>query len=216
MACGRGWVLAGCLAVLVSLSAASTACAQSCGANLTAESTYSELVAILVCMQRQIATMARELEQLRAADAERAALAERVAALESAMARQAEQIAEVLSAAESVSQRSLEVSSGTSATGLLDPIQVTVAEIGAEERERFSISEGVAGLVVTNVAQGTSAALRDLRIGDVIVQVSQVGVTTVAGAQRLIDAQRNEQRSSVLFMINRRGNLRFLAIELSR
>ena len=93
---------------------------------------------------------------------------------------------------------------------------LALAPLAPETRERFRIPETVDGVVVTDVRQDGPAAEKGVRPGDVIVRVGPAKATspkTVADAVAKADT---EKRHAVLFLINRNGTDRFVAIPLPR
>lgn len=92
---------------------------------------------------------------------------------------------------------------------------MTLAQLTPELRARFNIEERVRGVVVTGVADGSVAAERGIRPGDVIVEIAQAEVGTPAQAQERIRAQRDAGRSSVLMMVERGGAQRAVALPVS-
>jgi serine protease Do len=92
---------------------------------------------------------------------------------------------------------------------------MTLAPITPELRARFNLDERARGVVVVGVADGSAAAERGVRAGDVIVEVAQGEVTTPQQAQERIRAQRDSGRASVLMMIERGGTQRAVALPVN-
>jgi serine protease Do len=84
-----------------------------------------------------------------------------------------------------------------------------------ENRQRYGVAEGVEGALVAGVAPGSSAALKGLRPGDVILRVGQAEVTAPAGVVEEVERLREEERPSVVFQVARGGDRRFLAVPLA-
>jgi serine protease Do len=82
-------------------------------------------------------------------------------------------------------------------------------------RERFSIAEGVEGVVVTEVDPDSAAADRRIQPGDVILEVGQEPVEAPADVLERLETIRGEGRRSALFLIsNAQGEVRFVALSL--
>jgi len=84
-----------------------------------------------------------------------------------------------------------------------------------ERRMELDLAEDVVGVVVMGVEDGSPAADKAMRPGDVIVEVSQTGVETPADVVALIERAREERRSTVLLLVRSGGDLKFVALSLS-
>ena len=73
-----------------------------------------------------------------------------------------------------------------------------------------------AQVVVTGVAAGGPAADKDLKPGDVVVEVAQEAVKGLDDVTRKIDEARKAGRKSLLMLIDRSGDLRFVAVRLDK
>jgi serine protease Do len=78
----------------------------------------------------------------------------------------------------------------------------------------LSAEPGDDGLVVTDVDPASDAAEKGLRPGDVIVSVNQEPVGSVEALTAAVDSARAKQRKSVLLLVARGGDQRFVTIEL--
>jgi serine protease Do len=81
-----------------------------------------------------------------------------------------------------------------------------------ELRERFQIPAASKGVVVTKVDDGSTAGERGLRVGDVIVEVAQQEVTQPAQVLEKVQEARRANRRSVLIMVERSGEQRFVGL----
>ncbi len=87
-------------------------------------------------------------------------------------------------------------------------------EITPRMRREFGLERGAEGVVITNIERGSSAREKGLRVGDVIVEVSQREVATVADVERVIRAAEDARRRAVLLTINRNGSYLYIAVDL--
>ncbi|MDY6922573.1 MAG: trypsin-like peptidase domain-containing protein [Pseudomonadota bacterium] len=78
---------------------------------------------------------------------------------------------------------------------------LTVTPLTAALRSRYSVAEGVEGLVITDVARGTPAARLGLQAGLVITQADRTRVRTVAELRTAIEAVKRSGRPSVLIFV---------------
>ena len=89
-----------------------------------------------------------------------------------------------------------------------------VAPINDELRQRFSLRPEQRGVVIVEVAPNSPAAERELRPGDVIVEVQQERVTTPAEVQERIARLRQQNRGVALFGVEGAGGQRFVPLRL--
>jgi serine protease Do len=89
-----------------------------------------------------------------------------------------------------------------------------VGPITPEMRERFSLRAEQRGVVITEVVPGGNAAERDLRPGDVIVEVQQERVNTPQEVQSRIEALRRQNRASALLLVEGQQGQRFVPLRI--
>jgi serine protease Do len=97
----------------------------------------------------------------------------------------------------------------------LDALGLTLSGVTDELRRQHGIGEAVRGVVITDVDTSSAAFSRGLRPGDVIVEVGQEQVATPADVQQKIRRARDQGRRSVLLLVDRQGDLRFVALGIS-
>lgn len=102
-----------------------------------------------------------------------------------------------------------------------EPKQQAISELGIELStvtpglaERFSIVPDKEGVVITQVDPDSAAAEKGLREGDVIVEVNQEKVGAPDAVAAKIKQAKEEGRRSVLLLIDREGDLRFVALRI--
>ncbi|WP_298966575.1 Do family serine endopeptidase [uncultured Methylobacterium sp.] len=80
-------------------------------------------------------------------------------------------------------------------------------------RRRFSIKDGVKGVVVTRVDPNSNAADKRIQPGDLIVEVGQEAVSTPSDVTRRLDQIKKDGRKSALLLVsNAQGEVRFVAL----
>jgi serine protease Do len=94
----------------------------------------------------------------------------------------------------------------------LDVLGMTLAPVSPELRQRFQLPERQRGVVVTAVVDGSVAQERGIRPGDVIVEVAQTEVAQPGQVQDKVREQRTQGRRSVLIMVERGGEQRFVGL----
>ena len=93
-----------------------------------------------------------------------------------------------------------------------DQVGLKLAPLSAELRQQFEIAADAKGVVVTEVLTGSPAADKGIRAGDLILEVSQQEVTNPADVAALVGKARGEGKKSVLLLVDRGGDLRFVAL----
>ena len=94
--------------------------------------------------------------------------------------------------------------------------QLKLAGLDSQARQQFGVPEEVNGVLVVDVESGSVAADQGVQPGDVIVQIANQRVSSPQEARERIEAARNDKRRAVLFLLNRRGGERFVAVPLER
>ncbi len=83
-------------------------------------------------------------------------------------------------------------------------------------RRQFGIPDSIDGVAVVAVAAGSRAARKGIAPGDVIVEVGNQSVATPDDVRRRIERAKQHTRKTVLFLVNRRSQQRFVALPLRR
>jgi len=100
--------------------------------------------------------------------------------------------------------------------GTVKTLGLSLANMTPELRERFSLPEDSAGVVVIEVAKDSAASDKGMRAGDVIVEVAQEDVKTPGQITDKIDEAKKAGRKSVLLLVDRQGDLRFVALRIDQ
>ncbi len=86
---------------------------------------------------------------------------------------------------------------------------LTLENLSAGTRQHFNIPDSVKqGVVVSNVAPGSTAAAQGLRPGDVVLQVNRKAVTSMASFRQLYD----KAKGRVLLLVSRNGRTLYLVV----
>lgn len=89
---------------------------------------------------------------------------------------------------------------------------MTMLALDRKQREAFELDNDQEGVVITDVSSTSAAARKGLRRGDVIVEVAQDAVSTPEDVIAKVEAQKEEGKSSVLLLVSRAGDVRFVAL----
>lgn len=101
---------------------------------------------------------------------------------------------------------------GSKAT--VDALGLGLAKLNPDLRDKYDIDAAVDGVVVTDVTADSPAAQKGMRAGDVIVEVAQEQVKEPKDVAEKVKKAKAAGRKSVLLLVDRQGDLRFVAIKL--
>jgi len=107
---------------------------------------------------------------------------------------------------------------GTGAVATVKTLGLTLATIDDELRGKFKLSANDQGVVVTEVADGSPSAEKGVRAGDVVRRIgsSQDEVKSPAQVSARVKAAQKSKRKTMLFLFERDGNSRFVALALDQ
>ena len=100
------------------------------------------------------------------------------------------------------------------AGGEAEVLGLTVTPVSDENREALGLAPGAEGLAVTKVDVASEAYGKGLREGDVIAEAGQQKVVQVSDLQDRIDEAREAGRKSILLLVRRAGDPRFVALAI--
>jgi serine protease Do len=90
---------------------------------------------------------------------------------------------------------------------------LTLAPLTDEVRQRYGIGKSIEGVVVVEVKPNSPAAQKDVKPGDVIVEVTQEKVKQPQDVKmRLLAVKKSGRRSVLLLLSDAKGELRFVAV----
>ncbi len=92
---------------------------------------------------------------------------------------------------------------------------LTLSTITPQLRTKFDLEDSAGGVMVIRVEGNGLAAEKGIRPGDVIVEVGQEEVSSPADVIAKIEAQKAQNKKSVLLLVDRKGDFRFVAVRLS-
>jgi serine protease Do len=97
-----------------------------------------------------------------------------------------------------------------------DLLGLSIAPLTDELRERYKIGRAIEGVVITEVKPNSPAAQKDVKPGDVIVEVTQEKVKQPQDVKsRLLAVKKSGRRSVLLLLSDAKGELRFVAVPTS-
>ena len=97
-----------------------------------------------------------------------------------------------------------------------DLLGLSIAPLTEELRERFNIGKSVEGVIITEVQPNSPAAQKDVKPGEVIVEVTQEKVKQPQDVKtRLLAVKKSGRKSVLLLLSDAKGELRFVAVPTS-
>ena len=91
---------------------------------------------------------------------------------------------------------------------------LTISNMTDELREQLGLDADAEGLVVADVAEDSEAYEKGLRAGDLITEAGQEKVASVRDLEDRIDEARDAGRKTLLLLVRRDGDPRFVALSL--
>ncbi|MFK7870987.1 MAG: Do family serine endopeptidase [Roseobacter sp.] len=95
-----------------------------------------------------------------------------------------------------------------------DLLGLTLAPLTGTLREELGLDENMAGLAVTAVDETSEAFEKGLRTGDIITEAGQQKVGDIADLEARVKAAKDAGRKSLLLLVRRAGDPRFVALSL--
>lgn len=96
----------------------------------------------------------------------------------------------------------------------IEALNMGVMGLSDVERKDYNVPDKVEGVMIGDVPDMSVAAEKGLTVGDVIVEVNQQPVKTPQDVIDIVNAAAQAQRSSILLLVNREGDVRFVALPL--
>ena len=96
-----------------------------------------------------------------------------------------------------------------------DVLGLTLSVLTDELREQLSLDADQDGLVVTDVDNTAEAYEKGLRAGDVITEAGQKKITSIEDLDTRLAEVKDAGRKSLLLLVRRAGDPRFVALSLA-
>lgn len=100
------------------------------------------------------------------------------------------------------------------ATEEVDILGMTLSTLSDDLRKQFGLPAGSEGLAVVRIDEASNAYLKGLRVGDIVTEAGQQPVQTVADLEARIAEAQDAGRKSLLLLIRRDGEPRFVALSI--
>jgi serine protease Do len=106
--------------------------------------------------------------------------------------------------------------SGKDESAIVKTLGLTLSGITQDLKEKFSLSDDSKGVVVVDVAKDSAAAAKGVRPGDLIMEAAQEEVNSPSEVSGKIEEAKKSGRKSILLLVERQGDLRFIALRLDQ
>jgi serine protease Do len=93
---------------------------------------------------------------------------------------------------------------------------LTLSNVTPELKEKFSLADDAKGVVVVDVAKDSPGAEKGLKPGDMIMEAAQEEVKTASQIAGKVADARKSGRKSILLLVERQGDLRFVALRIDQ
>jgi serine protease Do len=97
----------------------------------------------------------------------------------------------------------------------VDGIGMSIASLNNMFRNQYNVPDDVEGVLITQTKPRGEAAEKGLSAGDVIVEINQTPVTSTKEFVTAFKKSVKSKRSSILLLVNREGDVRFVALKLN-
>jgi serine protease Do len=98
----------------------------------------------------------------------------------------------------------------------IESLGVDLAALDQKGRDKYSLSADTEGVLVVDVAQDGPAAEKDLRAGDVIVEVDQKAVKSPGDVRDRVKAAQDNGYRVVTLLVNRKGDFQWVAVKIGK
>jgi serine protease Do len=97
----------------------------------------------------------------------------------------------------------------------VNALGLTLSNITPDLKDKFSLSDDK-GVVVVGVSKDSPAAEKGLKAGDVIMEAAQEEIKNASQVAEKIAEAKKTGRKSILLLVERQGDLRFIALRLDQ
>ncbi len=101
-------------------------------------------------------------------------------------------------------------------SSLVKTLGLTLSGITPELKDKYALGDDTKGVVVVDVAKNSSAADKGFHAGDVIMEAAQEEVKNPQDLAARIDDAKKSGRKSILLLVQRQGDLRFVALRVDQ
>ncbi len=96
----------------------------------------------------------------------------------------------------------------------IEKLGLSLKEIDENARQEFQIDKTVDGVLISDIDPTSEAMKKGLKVGSIIVEINQQLVKTPKDVENIVKKASDNNRKSVLLLVNENGNARFVALKL--
>jgi serine protease Do len=100
--------------------------------------------------------------------------------------------------------------------GKIESLGIDLSSLDQKSRDKYGLGGDAEGVLVTDVAQDGPAAEKDLRPGDVIVEVDQKAVKSPGDVRERVKAAQDNGYRVVTLLVNRKGDFQWVAVKIGK
>lgn len=98
--------------------------------------------------------------------------------------------------------------------GLIDALEISVADLTPEILNKYSLSNDARGVVVTGVVPGSDAELKGLSLGRLITQIDKKAIFDINDVKTYVNDAKIENNRPVLLLVNDNNVPHYVAVKL--
>jgi serine protease Do len=98
----------------------------------------------------------------------------------------------------------------------IESLGVDLATLDQKGRDKFGLSGDAEGVLVVDVDQSGPAAEKDVRPGDIIVEVDQKAVKSPGDVRERVKAAQDNGYRVVTLLVNRKGDFQWVAVKIGK
>jgi serine protease Do len=98
----------------------------------------------------------------------------------------------------------------------IESLGIDLAALDQKGRDKYGLAGDAEGVLVTDVDQNGPAAEKDLRAGDVIVEVDQKAVKSPRDVRERVKAAQDNGYRVVTLLVNRKGDFQWVAVKIGK
>ena len=95
--------------------------------------------------------------------------------------------------------------------GKIEPFGLTVSRLTDQLREKFNLGDAQKGVVVIAVADGSPAAQKGIKVGDLVLEVAQQEVSSPSEMKAKVDDLVKNKKKAAVLLVESKGDPRFVA-----
>lgn len=99
---------------------------------------------------------------------------------------------------------------------IIDRLGLRAAELNDALRSTYGFENAETGIIITQILPNSIAVQKNIQDGDLIVEVNQQAVKTIEELKKAVDETVKSKRKSILLLISRGGDMRFVAIPIAQ